>query len=924
MKKKINLLTKLFSILFLSIFFVESAFAIEYPKFDRGPDLSDPMQVELVYIVQDLPYLPGISQMLQVLTPSYKRGQKMRPDFGAMPLRGFLLPDSIKVLVIGQDGTHIAEGANRPSIAGFGGRVHDMLKHLGIYEGVFFTNLYVNTISGQYGSRNTPVYVSDTNEIIYTNVIENRQWLMTHEGAYGKWRNQFLSWVILNNLGSLKMVMMLGQAGKDAGANLVNYLGGRVEQRKYLWANFKKCRSDNPRCNSYKFGDGSQFKVPQFKMVSAGGNNEWAVPVTKDGDDVAELLRQNSEARQRVLDSEELKAIDSPQEKKKLIAALSCKLDYKKAESQLISRLLLKRNVEMARELMVFTKGGPEQNGVLYPQQFGGWDLNTMTVKGEKTRSIRGLNIPCNGIEAGACSGGVSKVEAPDIVFVGSPHPTALSKSPSTAASKVENELLKPLRYEMKRGWTAPQPEEGLDSPFLKGDSYKYGRGVIPPSHGDPGITDFRLLPVSTAQRAGKSMIVIGTRDRIDFPRDIVKEMEKDTPSNKMLLKSHGVLTGRPQFDEWLDRYDRGPDDTYSELLFESMNKQDILWVKEDFNSEAKKVQKKILTSLKKKDMSEAEREEIAYSKTVCKMYEKFGIDAFNFKTHPDAGFFGHYRGTFDSPEVVILADPDGLDSFITSKAATGNRGQYLNGLMQDLKVGAKYLVIKTVPVGMDGAMPEEWNDMLKATKKYRDELFKEILKGDPVLFADGKYAAGELERITGSRSKFIAIDKTSNFSGDMKKAGKAFNKKYSKKFRIKGNRVDIPREHLTWIARVWEGTSGDRVITTDYKKKKRDGSFTYYKGKAFAIVAPDWARKNTVYFSDFTREELLDLYGKLAAAGEPMPGENLSAFVSRREKCASATEWRMGYRDVGHRCSEIAEDGVYLFEKMMKKSGSR
>ena len=116
-----------------------------------------------------------------------------------------------------------------------------MLKHFGIIEGVFFTNLYVNTISGQYGSRNTPV-ITDNKKIEYRNVIENRQWLMTHEGPYGKWRNKLYSWVIRNNKESLKMVMMLGQAGKDAGANFINSIGGEVSARSNI-------------------GDGSKYKV---------------------------------------------------------------------------------------------------------------------------------------------------------------------------------------------------------------------------------------------------------------------------------------------------------------------------------------------------------------------------------------------------------------------------------------------------------------------------------------------------------------------------------------------------------------------------------------------------------------------------------------------------------------------------------------
>src|SRR3989344_7100205 len=124
-----------------------------------------------------------------------------------------------------------------------------------------------------------------------------------------------------------------------------------------------------------------------------------------------------------------------------------------------------------------------------------------MEVNGKKTRSIQGLKIPCNNSQVGACSGAQS-LTATDIVFVGAPHPTALSMGEMTrsgsAATSVEKELLAPLKEERARGWIPPQPEKNLTSLFLEGKPYSYGRGVIPPSHGDPGITDMRLLPVST------------------------------------------------------------------------------------------------------------------------------------------------------------------------------------------------------------------------------------------------------------------------------------------------------------------------------------------------------------------------------------------------------------------------------------------
>ncbi|MES2769299.1 MAG: hypothetical protein V4596_09140 [Bdellovibrionota bacterium] len=869
------------NIFFIFIILFQISVLAEELKFDRGPDPQDPMQKELIEIIQDMPFLPGISEQLQVLVPSQK-GQKMRPDFGAMPLRGFLTPNSISVLVIGQDGTHIAEGANRPGIAGFGGRVHDMLMHFGIYESVFFTNLYVNTISGQYGSRSTPV-VKDGKSIQYLNVIENRQWLMTHDGLYGKWRNRFLSWVIRNNLDSLKMVMMLGQAGKDAGANLVNHLGGKVTARPSV-------------------GTGEQYNVPVFKMVGAGGNNEWAVPLTKDGEDVAQVLIQNPKILSTFKDSlnKKLKELEEQETSKtiqsqikilkKRILALEKPFDYRDADretgegiSTTNAKELLVANVEAATQLMVFTRGGPQKNGVLYPEQFGGWDLETMEVNGKKTRSIQGLRIPCDGSQAGVCAD-AEYVIAPDVVFVGAPHPTALSMGEMTrkgsAAKSVEKELLTPLKEEQSRGWVPPAPEKNLNSRFLEGKPYSYGRGIIPPSHGDPGITDMRLLPVSTAQRSGSSTIVIGTRDRAQFSKEKLKEMEKATPSNEDLVNSHNVLTSRPKFESWLFKYDRGPDSRYAKLLFETLDKKSVLWVKAQYNEEAQGILKEKL----KADMSPDEQDDV-YLKTVGIMFDKYGIDAFNFKSHPEAGFFGHYRGTFENPRVVILADPHGYDSFITSKAATGERGQYLNGLMSDLGVGSDYLVISTVPMMMDGATNEEWSGVLESTQNYRDQLFKEILsQGTPdLLIADGPNAAKELKRMGYD---FVTIESNGKADSGFKEAGLkiAQRKAFANASEISGARVDIPREHLTWIARVWEGTSGDRVITADDKENK---------GKAFAIVAPNWARFAEVHFTKEEQATISELVNRLTLSGEPLPGEKISDYVERRSTCISLAEYK-------------------------------
>ncbi len=887
------------------------------PLFDRGPDPNNPMHRELVQIIQDLPNVPGMSEQLEVLVPDYKRGQKFRPDFGAMIFRGLLAENSISVLAIGQDGTHIAEAANRPGIAGFGGRVHDMLSHFGIENGVFFTNLFVNTISGQYGSRNTPVI--ENGKVIYTNVIENRQWLLTHTGPYAEWRNRLISWVIRNNQESLKMVVMLGQAGKDAGATYINSIGGKVGARAYV-------------------GDGSKYKVPQVEMVSAGGNNEWAVPLTADGRDVADVLRQDPKIKKALEDKlkkyesdaakkleskinslaadkkqEVIELVDaykkarnyyskknafdklkrkarniaaavSEEEKfQKRIKALNTGLVYKDGTQEYgvsteVAKDLLQDNPKEAERLMVFTEGGPKNNGVLFPEQFGGYDLNSMTGANQKeTRSIKGLLVP---------DGKGGTIVAPDIVFTGAPHPTSLSMNPANASTRVENELLKPLKKEMDRGWKPPKPEPGLTSSFPN-KPYKYGRALIPVPHGDPFMPRFRLTPVSQAVRESGG-ITTGTRNKIakslsekqaeEFDKK-VRQLKRGKPSNESLLASNEVLTGRPRNDEWLFRYDRGPSDDYYQLMINSINEQELFWPKSAYAEEARieleKAQKNILKKKTEKILTIGEKQD-ALVRTMDKIFNKYGIKAFNVKSHPNNGPYSHYRGTFDNPKVIILADPHGYDDFATSKALTGSRGQYLNGLMADIGVEEKYLVIKTVPVEMDGATKTEWEATLKSTREYREKLFTKLLEDNPdaVILTDGKYAAEEMRGLTNK--DFISIKRGVSDASGIKQAGKKLKKlsQFSGS-NITAKRIDIYREHLTFIARVWEGTSGDRVIMGGGKEA----------GKNYHIQAPSWATKNEVQMREETLNGLRKMIAQLVENGEPKPREKIGDFIKRRMK---------------------------------------
>ena len=112
-------------------------------SYDAGPAPETPMGKELIDIVAAQPYMPGISKELT-------GDQKFRPAFGPTLWRMLQNPNSIKILFIGQDGTHIAEAAGRTATAGFGGRAQDMAAHFGVETSAAFMNAFAYTIKGQY------------------------------------------------------------------------------------------------------------------------------------------------------------------------------------------------------------------------------------------------------------------------------------------------------------------------------------------------------------------------------------------------------------------------------------------------------------------------------------------------------------------------------------------------------------------------------------------------------------------------------------------------------------------------------------------------------------------------------------------------------------------------------------------------------
>jgi hypothetical protein len=804
-------------------------------SYEAGPEDSS-MGKELVEINNEIPNMPELSMEIM-------GEQKFRPAFGPIPWRMLQQPNSVKILFIGQDGTHVAEAAGRPATAGFGGRAQDLANFFGVDYSAAFINTYSFTIKGQYGAFNTPYIKMNGGkpEVAFGGYTDNELWLMTHgiDSPINKWRNDLIEWIIRNNKDSLRMVVLFGGAARDAVSAFVISRGGKVGARI----------SEESLKN---------IRMPETDLVFAGGNNEFPVPLDKEGNDVyAKLLGRTPDYSGKASDAEQKAAMDS-----------------------------LANNASRGMDEMVFTGGGLYGSGILHPAQLGGYDLDKIEINGKKTISLNGLKLS---------DGSIIKN---DILIVDLPHPTALTnkqmdyeaweknpagkkapESPEEAVRKATT-VLQPYR---ENGWRI-EPDHGQENRFDQRLEYKYGRGYIGPEYYDFGTPNNRMVSVSDAvrHREHKEVIILGTRES-SVPYDTAKLTAALIAQPAEAFPKEEMYIARPRTAKYSNSFDRGPGEDYAKLMKQNLDMAVIGAPKANVAAD---------TDVKK--VSDYDRNETIRA--------KFGSDAFNIKTDPvKVGDFGHYRGTFEKPRVVILADPDGVDDVLTSRALTGARGQFLHRMMKDIGVEDRYLVLKTVPFGMDGATEEEWANVLGNTKKYRDAVLGKVLREQrPVVaIADGPHAKKELERIINDikpKLPIVSIQRVglANNSGIVSAAKDLQKISDFKSVVLSGKTANIPRSHLPYYSRVWEGTSGDRVLDAISQpglkiKKDSKGKVTFvpvhasfFKGLGFGVVAPYWATQQQAGHSKSSLEDILSMKLEMCEKGLRLPKESIAAFLSR------------------------------------------
>ncbi len=134
--------------------------------------------------------------------------EEFRWHFGPMFYRGRLGDNQVKVLIVGQEGAQDESLSHRSFTGGTGGRMQNLLNHLGITRSYLFMNTFVYPIFGQYDG-------------------DNRLIAQHPDSPVRKHREELFDYVVARN--DLQLVVAVGLAAKESIASWVESHGGTAD-----------------------------------------------------------------------------------------------------------------------------------------------------------------------------------------------------------------------------------------------------------------------------------------------------------------------------------------------------------------------------------------------------------------------------------------------------------------------------------------------------------------------------------------------------------------------------------------------------------------------------------------------------------------------------------------------------------------------
>jgi uracil-DNA glycosylase len=159
-------------------------------------------------------------------TPNYRAigkamsgSEEYRWHFGPMFYRGRLRDNSVKVLIIGQEGAQDESLSHRSFTGGTGGRMQHFLQHLGITQSYLFLNTFVYPIYGQYSGL-LPELAQDP-----------RSPIAQHRG-------DILDYALARN--DIRLVIAVGRAAKESVSTWIGGQGGNADPERLHLADSHK------------------------------------------------------------------------------------------------------------------------------------------------------------------------------------------------------------------------------------------------------------------------------------------------------------------------------------------------------------------------------------------------------------------------------------------------------------------------------------------------------------------------------------------------------------------------------------------------------------------------------------------------------------------------------------------------------------
>jgi hypothetical protein len=162
----------------------------------------------------------------------------------------------------------------------------------------------------------------------------------------------------------------------------------------------------------------------------------------------------------------------------------------------------------------------------------------------------------------------------------------------------------------------------------------------------------------------------------------------------------------------------------------------------------------------------------------------------------------------------------------------------------------------------------------------YREVAIAKALRNKSIalILTDGPIAEKEMKRVlTKLGEKDIPVVNIARTdmspAAGIIKAGHLAKKIVSASGGISGKMADIPRSHLPWWSRTWEGTSGDRVFDAQGK----------HRGGVRALVTPDWVANQKIVPLQSVEKSIAKIKAELEKDGIRLGSEPIQHYLQRK-----------------------------------------